>query len=223
MLNDNVYAKYKFASDASGGQRIPGFERGGKFITHTAKLSPADNSSPVANITICGTSSYVKIIPNTVSMGNLNQGFFTISEGLPFSEQTPVAAINVHSLNSFGVISKLTGTTINSVLSIRKATPIFKETTVEKFDNLMEEWRSTRNPIDSGIEMFTNAAYQKIIGMGHEVVPLILKELEVNVDYWFWALKAITGKDPVPPAHRGRLKLMARDWLSWAKKQGYQW
>ena len=42
--------------------------------------------------------------------------------------------------------------------------------------------------------------YQRIIGMGLPVVPLILEELEREPDQWFWALEAITKKT------RSRLK-----------------
>lgn len=127
--------------------------------------------------------------------------------------------------NYLVVIKSTTGSTdaIFSLANVRKATPIFKEFVVKRFEKLAAEWKAARNQISSGTEMFLHPAYQKIIGMGPEVVPLILREMEANLDHWFWALKAITEKDPVPPAHRGRLKLMAKDWLNWARKQGYQW
>ena len=41
-------------------------------------------------------------------------------------------------------------------------------------------WETTRNQTSSGIEMFTHPAYLKIIGMGSEVVPLILREMEAS-------------------------------------------
>ena len=58
-------------------------------------------------------------------------------------------------------------------------------------------------------------AYQQVIGMGWDVVPCILSELETAPDHWFWALTAITGQDPVLPDHRGKLRLMAQDWVRW--------
>ncbi|WP_333155627.1 hypothetical protein [Microcoleus sp. SVA1_A1] len=36
--------------------------------------------------------------------------------------------------------------------------------------------------------------YQRIIGMGQPVVPLIFRDLEQKSDYWFWALRAITSR-----------------------------
>jgi hypothetical protein len=66
-------------------------------------------------------------------------------------------------------------------------------------------------------------AYQMIIGMGPEAVPLLLRELESNVDNWFWALRAITEEDPVPASARGDGEAMAKAWLDWGRDQGYHW
>ena len=57
--------------------------------------------------------------------------------------------------------------------------------------------------------------------MGAIAIPFILSELKKKAGHWFWALKSITGEDPVLPEHRGRIKQMAEAWLWWGKKQGY--
>jgi hypothetical protein len=67
--------------------------------------------------------------------------------------------------------------------------------------------------------MAMHPAYQQIIGLGNEAVPLLLRELKKEPDHWFWALKAITGVDPVEPTQRGRVKEMAGAWLRWGKEQ----
>lgn len=54
-------------------------------------------------------------------------------------------------------------------------------------------------------------------------MPLLLRELEREPDHWFWALKAITGADPVPEACRGKVRDMARSWVEWGRRQGYRW
>jgi hypothetical protein len=66
-------------------------------------------------------------------------------------------------------------------------------------------------------------SYQRIIGLGPAVLPLLLRELEREPDHWFWALKAIAGEDPVPGASRGKVREMARAWVEWGRQQGYQW
>jgi hypothetical protein len=68
-------------------------------------------------------------------------------------------------------------------------------------------------------EIATHPAYQRIIGMGPEALPHIFRRLESGPDHWFWALRAITGVDPVPPEDRGRMVKMREAWLNWAKAQ----
>lgn len=63
-------------------------------------------------------------------------------------------------------------------------------------------------------------AYQAIIGMGHDALPLILEDLRDNSGLWYWALKSISSEDPVPPHDRGVIKRMKSAWLRWGKTKG---
>lgn len=196
MQLDNSYARDKFAREATGG--ISGWERKTDIPT------------------LATDEQEIRIVAEY-----LRQDFFTIVDDCQFASKPSTPATLSNRLGRTTLSSA--GAAIISLVNVRKATPIFRESVVRKFENLVAEWKASRNQINSGTEMFMHPAYLKIIGMGPEAVPLILREMEASLDHWFWALKAITEKDPVPPAHRGRLKLMAEDWLSWAKKQGYQW
>jgi hypothetical protein len=69
--------------------------------------------------------------------------------------------------------------------------------------------------------MTAHPAYQEIVAMGQEVVPLLLRDLEQEPDHWFAALGAITGAQPVPPEDRGDIEKMAAAWLRWGKDHGY--
>ncbi len=62
--------------------------------------------------------------------------------------------------------------------------------------------------------------YQGIIGLGAPAVPLILAELHREPAQWFWALKAITDEDPVPPDAAGDIGRMARFWIEWGIRKG---
>lgn len=64
-------------------------------------------------------------------------------------------------------------------------------------------------------------SYQKIIGMGGVVIPLILNEMKSKCGHWFWALKSITNADPVSPEKRGRIKEMTKEWLKLGKENNY--
>ncbi len=96
-------------------------------------------------------------------------------------------------------------------------------TVAERFGRLSWEWKSSVKYLSSMNEIVLHPAYQKIIGMGNDVLPFILRELEESLHHWFWALRSITGVDPVPPESRGMPKEMARAWLEWAKGQGIRW
>ncbi len=63
--------------------------------------------------------------------------------------------------------------------------------------------------------------YQRIIGMGMPVVPLILEELRREPDQWFWALESITEQNPVSSDAVGKVRQMAQAWIEWGKQQGY--
>ena len=63
--------------------------------------------------------------------------------------------------------------------------------------------------------MAEHQAYQKIIAMGNDVVPFIIKEMEREPDHWFIALYAITGANPVPSESRGHIDEMTQAWIDW--------
>jgi hypothetical protein len=72
-------------------------------------------------------------------------------------------------------------------------------------------------------EISIHPAYQRIIGMGQPVVPLIMRQLEREPDHWFVALSAITGVNPVKPEQKGKLQEIAQAWIQWGQANGYRW
>ncbi len=90
----------------------------------------------------------------------------------------------------------------------------------QEFQELAEKWHRETGMKSIVSKKAMHPAYQRIIGMGTAVVPLILRELEREPDHWFWALKAITGANPVKPEQRGRMQEMATAWVNWEKEQG---
>lgn len=91
------------------------------------------------------------------------------------------------------------------------------------FLQLAHQWRRETRGISSTNQASMHPAYQQIIGMGKAVIPLLLRELERNSGQWFWAIKAISREDPVPPEKRGQTQEMIRYWLEWGKQNGYRW
>jgi hypothetical protein len=100
--------------------------------------------------------------------------------------------------------------------------PLSRATPAQRFHELAAAWRSATAYLSSPTDMAIQPAYQQIIGMGYEAVPFILAELRDHPDHWFWALKAITGVDPVQPEHRGKIAEMAEAWIRWGRTAGYE-
>lgn len=94
-----------------------------------------------------------------------------------------------------------------------------------RFQNLVEQWKTERGARSSITEAAMMPAYQEIIGMGSKAVPLILEQIRSEgdePDQWFWALRAITGENPVKPEDQGNFQKMAEAWLQWSQ-QLYAW
>jgi hypothetical protein len=90
------------------------------------------------------------------------------------------------------------------------------------FHELIDRWkRETVNLSDLG-QIILHESYQQVIGMGPDALPLILAALAKELDWWFPALKAITGQDPVQADDQGDLEAMRAAWLSWATSNGYR-
>jgi len=92
-----------------------------------------------------------------------------------------------------------------------------RDTVAEKFTTLRDQWKADRKNVPSVGEHARHPAYLEIIGLGTPVVPYILADLEAEPDWWFPALRAITGEDPVQPEDRGKLHAMAAAWLRWGR------
>ena len=97
------------------------------------------------------------------------------------------------------------------------------ESLAGRFADLVRRWREETAFLSSSTAQAAHPAYQQIVGMGPGALPLILRELEDRGGHWFWALKAITGVDPVPPEERGRVQAMGQAWLHWGREQGLRW
>jgi len=91
----------------------------------------------------------------------------------------------------------------------------------ERFRRLAVEWKELSRYLSNTGQMAMLRPYQRIIGMGLPVVPLILEELRREPDQWFWALEAITEQNPVPPEAAGQVRLMAQAWVEWGKQHGF--
>ena len=90
-----------------------------------------------------------------------------------------------------------------------------------RFSLLSTKWKNETGLLSNVTKKCTHPAYQQIIGMGWEVLPLILRDLKESSADWFWALTAITGANPISEEIAGNITRMTEAWLQWARAKGY--
>ena len=82
---------------------------------------------------------------------------------------------------------------------------------------LVAKWHTERGITSAVDDMTSCPSYQRIIGMGPEVLPAIFAQLRQegdDPDHWFLALEAITGANPVPESDFGTLgRWLMLGWL----------
>jgi hypothetical protein len=88
-----------------------------------------------------------------------------------------------------------------------------------QFTRLAQTWKRETAHIASGSKTVMHPAYQAIIGMGRQALPLILEDLQRNGGHWFWALHAIAQEDPAQ-GHADFAEA-AQAWLDWGRRHGY--
>jgi len=90
----------------------------------------------------------------------------------------------------------------------------------ERFRRLATEWKEQSRYLSNTAQTAMLRPYQRIVGMGWPVVPLILEELLREPDQWFWALEAITEENPVPAEAAGHVVQSAGAWVEWGRTRG---
>lgn len=88
-----------------------------------------------------------------------------------------------------------------------------------QFKTLAEQWRRETGASSSISRKVEHPAYQKIIAMGDDAVPFILRELRDRPAHWFTALRSIV-KSP-PPNEGSDIDRATAAWLGWGKEHGY--
>lgn len=91
-----------------------------------------------------------------------------------------------------------------------------KEEFLEKVKELNEDTKFQSNPIYSD----GHPAHLRICAMSKVALPWILESLRDEPNWWFSALRAITGEDPVTEEQWGRLDKCRDAWLEWGFKNG---
>lgn len=67
--------------------------------------------------------------------------------------------------------------------------------------------------------LFASSGYLEIIGLGQQIVPQLLRDMQRTRRPWFVALAAITRGDPAKTAEPGDIRGMTDAWLGWGKRK----
>jgi hypothetical protein len=105
----------------------------------------------------------------------------------------------------------------HKVLQVDFFTPLSRQLEM-KFSALERDWKESTQFLSSVSAISMHPSYQRIIGMGEKVLPLIFSSMKQEPDHWFWALHEITGENPVKYEHRGYINEMTNDWLEWGRQ-----
>jgi hypothetical protein len=89
----------------------------------------------------------------------------------------------------------------------------------ELFQTLVRQWRADTAHLSLVLKKVTHPAYQRIIGLGPVVIPLILREWQRQPGHWHWALQALTGEDPTQSGDT--VSQTAQAWLQWGKEKHF--
>ena len=91
----------------------------------------------------------------------------------------------------------------------------------DRFTELVADWRRGTGGLSSPRAIVSHPAYQQIIEMGNSAIPMIFQELQENGGWWYPALRALTGVNPIPEAAKGKPPLNREAWLEWGRRNGY--
>jgi hypothetical protein len=86
-----------------------------------------------------------------------------------------------------------------------------------EFYRRAENWKYETSSFSSITKKMRHQDYLKIIEMGVNVLPFILRSLMKEPDHWFVALKSITNEDPIP--YGASFQDSVNGWLAWGRER----
>ena len=89
-----------------------------------------------------------------------------------------------------------------------------------EFKKHERRWLAQTRHISSPVDKYLHPSYARIIGLGWAVAPHILNSLKRQPNDWFYALRAVTGENPVPASAAGNVRRMAGIWITWGEFKG---
>lgn len=89
-----------------------------------------------------------------------------------------------------------------------------------EFKRLANEWEAETAVYSFVSQKVAHPHYRKIINLGKDVIPYLLRDMRDSPGYWSDALVELTGTDPVPD-DADTLDAVAAAWMKWGRTAGY--
>ena len=86
---------------------------------------------------------------------------------------------------------------------------------LEWFEALSSVWHRDTDRLSSLARKFDHPSYRAVLARGKEAVPFILREIERQPGHWHYALRTLTGADPVPPG--ATATEACQRWVAWGR------
>jgi hypothetical protein len=90
----------------------------------------------------------------------------------------------------------------------------------KRFYEQAEKWQRETKHLSSPTQKIMHPSYQAVLGMGKDVVPLMLHDMAQNRTEWFWALSYIMQENPIKREDAGKMDKMIAAWVGWGKTKG---
>jgi len=107
-------------------------------------------------------------------------------------------------------------TCIKRVQHVRTSVQVSPERVAE-FRALTKQWKRETAIAGNLSKIVMHPAYQRIMAMGKDAIPLILKDLSKEQGHWFWALHNLVPPGDDPAAGTTTIRDATRAWLEWGK------
>lgn len=92
----------------------------------------------------------------------------------------------------------------------------------ETFQSLVHEWNSATMFKSNPVEIVGHPAFRRIVGMGKDAIPFILRDLKIKPSFLVYALDEITGESPLSPTGKRKVTEMTKAWIAWGEQKGHK-
>jgi hypothetical protein len=91
----------------------------------------------------------------------------------------------------------------------------------QEFQQLANQWKRETGFHGNLSRIVMHPAYQRIMAMGPDVIPLILHDLSRKLAHWFWALHNLVPDGQDPAEGLTTMESARQAWLRWGRDNKY--